>query len=101
MRYHQKAKPRFSGNVSRIIRELARELGGDIAGPSWILAPAPGMPPADRSLQVALSHSAPDGFMIVSRSASRDEARAYVAAAIDRLRSSKAAMPDLFDGSAT
>src|SRR5258708_34385773 len=94
-RYHQKAKPRFSGNSPQL-RQLARELGGAIGGPNWILAPAPGMPHTDRSMQVALSHSAPGGFTIISRSASRDEARAYVLAAIQRLRSIK--VPGLFDG---
>jgi hypothetical protein len=96
MQYHQKAKPRFCGNAPRL-RELARELGGDVRGPNWIEAPAPGAAHTDRSLRVALSPSAPDGFTVISRSASRDEARVYVAAAIQRLRSIKAG-PDLFDG---
>jgi hypothetical protein len=102
MRYGQKAKPRFRGNVPQPhLRALARELGGDIGGPSWILAPAPGMPHTDRSLQVALSAAAPDGFAIVSRSISRSDARAHVLAAIQRLRSTKADAPDLFDGTSS
>jgi hypothetical protein len=95
MRYHQKAKPRFAGNAPQL-RALARELGGDVRGPNWIEAPAPGAPHTDRSLQIALSAAAPDGFTIVSRSASRIEARAYVLAAMERLRSTKADVPDLF-----
>jgi hypothetical protein len=95
MRYHQKSKSRFTGNVPRL-RELARELGGDVRGPNWIEAPAPGAPHTDRSLQIALSASAPDGFCIISRSASRHDVRAYVAAAIERLRSTKADAQDLF-----
>jgi hypothetical protein len=101
MRFHQKPKPRFSGNApQRQLRALANELHGEIAGPSWIIAPAPGAPCTDRSLQVSLSHSAPDGFCIVSRSVSRIEARAHVLAAIQRLRSIKADVPDLFGRSA-
>jgi hypothetical protein len=98
MRYHQKAKPRFSGNAPQHqLRKLAHELRGEIGGPNWILAPAPGASDADRSLKIALSASAPDGFTIISRSVSRDLARAYVAAAIDRLRNARH-MPDLFEG---
>jgi hypothetical protein len=100
MRYHQKAKPRFAGNAPRL-RELARELGGDVRGPNWIEAPAPGMPASDRSLQIALSAAAPDGFAIISRSISRIDARAYVLAAIQRLRSITADVPDLFDGASS
>jgi len=96
MRYHQKAKPRFSGNAPRL-RELARELGGDVRGPNWIEAPAPGAAHTDRSLQIALSPSAPDGFCIISRSVSRHDARTYVAAAIDRIRNGGPSSPDLFE----
>ena len=96
MRYRQNTKPRFSGNAPQL-RELARELGGDVRGPNWIEAPAPGAPHTDRSLQIALSHSAPDGFTIVSRSVSRNAARAYVASALNQLRSGRR-MPDLFEG---
>jgi hypothetical protein len=99
MRYHQKAKPRFAGNAPQL-RQLARELGGEIGGQNWILAPAPGMPHTDRSLQIALSAAAPDGFTIVSRLASRIEARAHVLAAMERLRGAKADVPDLFGRSA-
>jgi hypothetical protein len=97
MRYHQKVKPRFAGNAPQL-RALARELGGDVRGPNWVEAPAPGAPHSDRSLQIALSPSAPDGFCIISRSVSRHDARAYVAAAIQRLRCNKADAPDLLDG---
>jgi hypothetical protein len=99
MRYHQKAKPRFAGNAPQL-RRLARELGGDIGGPNWISAPAPGLPSTDRSLTISLSAAAPDGFAIISRSASRIEARAHVLAAIQRLRS-KAEAPDLFGKNAS
>ena len=100
MRYHQKAKPRFSSNApQQQLRALARELGGDVCGPTGITAPAPGAPHTDRSLQIALSASAPDGFTVISRSASRTEARAHVLAAMERLRGIKAE-PDLFGGSA-
>jgi hypothetical protein len=95
MGYHQKAKPRFSGNAPQL-RALARELGGDIGGPNWISAPAPGMPHTDRSLQIALSAAAPDGFTVISRLASRIEARAHVMAALQRLRSITAEVPNLF-----
>jgi hypothetical protein len=95
MRYHQKVKPRFAGNAPQL-RALARELGGDVRGPNWIEAPAPGAPHSDRSLQIALSPSAPDGFCVISPLASRIEARAHVLAAIERLRSTKADAPDLF-----
>src|ERR1035437_2483842 len=94
MRYHQKAKPRFAGNAPHL-RALAQELGGDVRGSNWIEAPAPGAPDIDRSLQIALSHSAPDGFTIISRLASRDDARAYVAAALNRVRNGRRT-PDLF-----
>jgi hypothetical protein len=97
MRYHQKAKPRFAGNAP-YLRELARALGGDVRGQNWIEAPAPGAPHTDRSLQIALSPNAPDGFTIVSRSASRHNARCHVAAAIDRIRNGKLSSPDLFGG---
>jgi hypothetical protein len=97
MRYHQKAKPRFSGNAPQL-RQLARELGGDVRGSNWIEAPAPGAPHTDRSLQIALSPSAPDGFCIISRSVSRHDARAYVAAAIDRIRNGRPTSHDLFGG---
>jgi hypothetical protein len=97
MRYHQKTAARFSANApQQQLRQLARELGGDIGGPSWILAPGLGMPHTDRSLQITLSAAAPDGFAIVSRSVSRIEARAHVLAAIQRLRSIKDEAPDLF-----
>jgi hypothetical protein len=97
MRYQPKSKPRFAGNVPQHhLRALARELGGEIGGPNWISAPAPGMPHTDRSLQIALSAAAPDGFAIVSRSISRSDARAHVLAAMQRLRSIKSDVPDLF-----
>jgi hypothetical protein len=96
MRYHQKPQPRFSANAPHL-RALARELGGDVRGPNWIEAPAPGAPHTDRSLQIALSPSAPGGFCIISRSVSRHDARAYVAAAIDRLRNGRPSSPDLFE----
>jgi hypothetical protein len=97
MQYHQKAKPRFSGNAPHL-RALARELGGEVRGPNWIEAPAPGRPDADRSLQISLSHSAPDGFTIISRLVSRHEARVYVAAALERVRNGRPNSPDLFGG---
>jgi hypothetical protein len=92
---YQKAKPRFRGTAP-YLRALARELGGEIGGPNWISAPAPGMPHTDRSLQIALSAAAPDGFTVISRLASRIEARAHVLAALQRLRSIKTKVDDLF-----
>jgi hypothetical protein len=101
MRYRQNTKPRFNGNApQRELRALARELGGEIGGPNWILAPSPGAPATDRSLQIALSAAAPDGFTVISRLASRIEARAHVLAAMERLRSNKTDVPDLFGRSA-
>ena len=97
MRFHQKPKPRFNGNApQRQLRALAHELRGEIAGPNWITAPGPGMPHTDRSLQISLSPSAPEGFCIISRSVSRHDARAYVATAIDRIRNGRPTSPDLF-----
>src|SRR5215208_3706519 len=47
-------------------RELARVLGGNIAGRDKVLAPGPGHSPKDRSLQVTLSASSPDGLLVHS-----------------------------------
>lgn len=86
---------------SKHLIALARELDGDVRGSNWIVAPAPGLPSTDRSLTISLSAAAPDGFAIISRSASRTEARAHVLAAIHRLRSIKAEVPDLFGKNAS
>jgi hypothetical protein len=97
MRIHR-AAPRFIGNApQRLLRALARELGGEVGGPSWLIVPAPGAPNTDRSLQVALSASAPDGFCVVSSSASRLDARAHVLAAMQRIRHRNDRDPDLFE----
>jgi putative DNA primase/helicase len=47
------------------LRHFAQALGGDIAGAS-ILCPGPGHSPRDRSMQVLLSSTAPDGFVVRS-----------------------------------
>ena len=99
MPFH-KAKPRFTANApQRLLRALARELGGEVGGPAWLIAPAPGAPHTDRSLQIALSASAPDGFCVISRSSSRIEAREHVLAAMRRIDCRNDRSPDLFQGS--
>jgi hypothetical protein len=47
-------------------RELARVLGGHVAGDQKVLAPGPGHSPKDRSLQVTLSASSPEGLLVHS-----------------------------------
>jgi putative DNA primase/helicase len=47
-------------------RAIAVALGGDVVGPSRILAPGPGHSPSDRSMSVLISPSAPDGFVVSS-----------------------------------
>jgi hypothetical protein len=47
-------------------RELARVLGGHVAGRDKVLAPGPGHSPKDRSLQVTVSGSSPDGLLVHS-----------------------------------
>jgi putative DNA primase/helicase len=48
------------------VRDIARRLGGDVAGPDTILCPGPGHSPKDRSLSVKLDATAPDGFLVHS-----------------------------------
>jgi hypothetical protein len=50
---------------SLTLRELARALGGEVAG-HQALVPGPGHSPADRSLAVRPSASHPDGFVVHS-----------------------------------
>lgn len=47
------------------LRELARALGGHVAG-GQVLAPGPGHKPGDRSLAIKLVPGAPDGFLVHS-----------------------------------
>ena len=47
------------------LRAVARLLGGDTVG-DQIVAPGPGHSPADRSLCLRLSPTAPDGFVVHS-----------------------------------
>ncbi len=47
------------------LRALARALGGDVVG-RQVLAPGPGHSPKDRSLSIALSATAPEGFLAFS-----------------------------------
>jgi putative DNA primase/helicase len=47
------------------LRTMAAALGGDVAGAS-ILCPGPGHSPRDRSMQVSLSSTASDGFIVRS-----------------------------------
>jgi len=63
------------------LRELARALGGDVAG-RQVLCPGPNHSPRDRSLSVAPSIANPDGFIVHSFSPKHDwrECRAYVLA---------------------
>jgi putative DNA primase/helicase len=46
--------------------ELARRLGGVIAGRNTVLAPGPGHSARDRSLAIRLDPTAPDGFLLFS-----------------------------------
>jgi putative DNA primase/helicase len=48
------------------IRNMARTLGGQIAGRNILLCPGPGHSRSDRSLQVTLQSGAPDGFLVHS-----------------------------------
>jgi putative DNA primase/helicase len=48
------------------IRQIAKALGGDVAGANTILAPGPGHSPGDRSMAVRLDPRAPDGFVTFS-----------------------------------
>lgn len=64
------------------LKYLARALGGEVAG-HQVLAPGPGHSPADRSLAVRPSASAPDGLLIHSHAADdwracRDHVRAML-----------------------
>jgi hypothetical protein len=47
-------------------RQIARALGGEVAGRHTVLCPGPGHSPRDRSLAVRLDPRAPDGFVIHS-----------------------------------
>lgn len=44
--------------------QVARALGGDVTGKDKVRAPSPGAPPSDRSLDILLDDSAPDGFVV-------------------------------------
>ena len=90
-------KPSMPKPTARTLK-IAKALNGDVRGYNWIEAPAPGADRSDRSLQVAISHSAPDGFCIISRSISRIEARAHVLAAIQRAETGNVDGADLFGG---
>jgi hypothetical protein len=48
------------------MQALARSLGGDVVGSGRVLAPGPGHSPADRSLSVLITDTAPDGFVVSS-----------------------------------
>lgn len=78
------------------IHILARELGGEVRGERWLAVPAPGYPSTDRSIRVALIDSAPDGFAVITRTIDRDQARAHVRAAIERVKGHNRRAPDLF-----
>jgi hypothetical protein len=47
-------------------RDIARALGGEVAGRDTVLCPGPGHSQRDRSLAVKLDAAAPDGFLIYS-----------------------------------
>jgi putative DNA primase/helicase len=53
------------------LKEIARKLGGEVCG-KLVLAPGPGHSPIDRSLQVSLSPTAPDGFLVHSFASDND-----------------------------
>src|SRR5215207_7920893 len=46
--------------------EIARALGGHVAGRDAVLAPGPGHSPRDRSLSVRIDPAAPDGLLVYS-----------------------------------
>lgn len=48
------------------VRTVAAALGGEVAGRDRVLAPGPGHSPADRSLSVLLSPTAPGGLLVTS-----------------------------------
>jgi hypothetical protein len=48
------------------LRQIARALGGHVAGPRTVLCPGPNHTPRDRSLAVQLDPGAPDGFVCFS-----------------------------------
>ena len=48
------------------LRQMARALGGDVAGHNSINCPAPGHSAQDRSLSVRLDPTAPNGFIVHS-----------------------------------
>jgi hypothetical protein len=54
------------------LQQIARATGGEISGNS-VRCPGPGHSPKDRSLQITLSPTAPDGFLVHSFSPSDDD----------------------------
>lgn len=68
-----------SGAQALSLHDVARALGGVVAGRDSVLAPGPGHGPRDRSLSVRLSDRNPDGFTVHSHSGDDwQECRDYV-----------------------
>ena len=51
-------------NVDFTPEEAARALGGRVVGKNKVRAPSPGMPPADRSLEIKFGPEYADGFTV-------------------------------------
>jgi hypothetical protein len=79
-------------------RDLALALGCDVRGRA-VEAPAPGLPPSDRSLTVSISFSAPDGFLVISHIVPRIQARDHVRECVRRWKVDRG-QPDFFGSAA-
>src|SRR5947209_7650722 len=59
-------KTASSRGCTMMAADVARALGGEVAGRDTVLIPGPGHSPRDRSLSIRLDAAAPDGFLIYS-----------------------------------
>jgi hypothetical protein len=67
------------------LKALAKMLGGEIVD-GGVVAPAPGLPPDDRSVTIGRPGGAVNGFTVVSRIVSRERARRHVIESVQAYR---------------